>query len=249
MCHRTLSINLLFFLFIPLAFALTGGCHDRQAAGLETTAEVVSQSTGRSDDRTSDTHPVPSQTTVSDADQQPETGGSAGWLQAPDLEPILAAMQDAAATSGYTAALVRPDTGSRRVFLIVAADAVAADSLNGFFFWYVDPEPPQTGDAPLLLGLDRLFPESGRAVAVAGETYSDPAVVGLLDLSLQLMLDRHYQQGIADFILTSYRQGFAARLGDQDLPESKALQTRFGRIEVIYRHAPVNTVSFRFYGA
>lgn len=91
MCHRTLSINLLFFLLIPLAIALTGGCRILQGDGLPTTEYIGSQSAGQPDDRTTD------------------TDGGTGWIRAPDPEPVLAAPQQGGKGNPIRALLDSPD--------------------------------------------------------------------------------------------------------------------------------------------
>ena len=73
MGHRTFLINLLLFLLIPLAIALSGGCRILHGDGQPTAEYVSSQSAGQPDDRTTD------------------TDGGAGWIRAPDPETVLAA--------------------------------------------------------------------------------------------------------------------------------------------------------------
>lgn len=167
-----------------------------------------------------------------------------GFLCAEDLEDAAAKLRLASNNLGYSAALVIPDADTGQSFLVVAPDMSAAEMLNGFFFWLLDPQAAITGDPSLVLCIDRLFSESNRQAALADGLYSDPRVVGLLELSLQQLVDIGDDPEILTFILDCYRRDFSLRLLGGTLIR-QTWQTVHDRIEVTYEAAILSTVSFR----
>jgi hypothetical protein len=168
----------------------------------------------------------------------------AGWLTVADLKPFLPALRQLAEIDGYTADWVQPDPQTGQSFLVAAADAPAANQLNGFFYWFHDPRHTDESRSPLLLVIDRLFSEASREAAMAAENCSDPRVVNLLDHSLRQILGISYQQDILTFILHCYRQAFADRRESTEAKPQVWRQT-FNRIEVTYESAYSNTIIFR----
>jgi hypothetical protein len=163
------------------------------------------------------------------------------WLTGCDLETCLPDIRKEAETAGFAASLTCPDEEDGGHFLCVAQDQASAEVLNGFFYWFSG----QPNGDPLVLGLDRLFPESGRQTAIAGGQFSDPAIVGLLAGSLRKILGNNDQPGILDFILSCYRDDFSRRLNSQEQPEEKSWQKKFDNLEVIYHASVFSTVVFR----
>lgn len=204
-----------------LSMALTSGCRD---------PDTVNPTE-------SDSNPSESLLPVT------ELSMSTGWLKVESLDHLTAPLAQEAAKSGFQAALVQPDPGVRQFFLVSAASTAAISQLNGFFYWFLDQNPPDQDQPPLLLVLDRLFSDATRDAALAGKLYSDPAVVSLLTFSLQQILQISYQPEILDFILDCYRREFSSR--QQDLkPSGQIWKQTFNRIEVTYEAAFYNAISF-----
>jgi hypothetical protein len=163
------------------------------------------------------------------------------WLTGCDLETCLPDIRKEAENAGFAASLTCPDEEDGGHFLCVAQDQASADVLNGFFYWFSG----QPDGDPLVLGLDRLFPECGRQTAISGGQFSDPAVIRLLGGSLRKILGNDDQPGILDFILSCYRDDFSRRLNCQEQPEEKTWHKKFDDLEVIYHASIFSTVVFR----
>lgn len=208
-----------------LSMVLTSGCRDPDTG----------QPAG-------ETQPDQSQLPATDL-SLPATQTSAGWLGSTDLDQFAGPLAEEAAKSGIKAALIQPDASAKQFFLVAAATTAAARQLNGYFYWYLDQDPSETGQPQLLLVLDRLFSDATREAALAGRMFTDPAVVSLLTFSLRQQLAELYQPEILDFILECYRREFSNR--QQDLnPSGQIWKQTFNRIEVNYEAAFYNAISF-----
>ncbi len=84
-----------------------------------------------------------------------------------NLRKTLEVLAGAAEKPGFAAACVYPDQQSRQQFLVVAPESAAAERMNGFFFWLLDPEAVSQQDPGLSLCIDRLFDEKSRPAALA----------------------------------------------------------------------------------
>lgn len=222
-------------LVLALAVVILGtGCQQADpllTAQNPTVQQDGSQASGRTDQTGGQNNPGSS-------------GTDAGrWLDFPDLQVLQPALSNAASLAGFCAGWIQPDAACDRGFLVVAPDLTAARQLNGFFYWLSDRTAAAAGEPPIVLCLDRLFPESARPFALAGELYSDQALVSLLEFSLQQVLVERYEPGILTFILGCYRRHFKERLNSPDLPVW-TLQKTFKRIGVTYDASLYNSVSF-----
>jgi hypothetical protein len=181
-----------------------------------------------------------------------DSGGTAAqsatatnWIVQANLAGFLPDLRAKAEASGMAAAWVQNDPQQHEGFLVVAANATDAQAINGYFYWLGDQTAAGRDSRPLLLGLDRLFTEKGRAGALAKGQYSEPAVVSLLDYSLRLVLAGQYDPGIPDFILDCYRQDFARRLAEPADLADKNWSRRINGIEVIYNASIFSSVVFK----
>ena len=172
------------------------------------------------------------------------TTDAAGYVGIESFEKPLEVLAGAAEKLGFAAACVYPDQQSRQQFLVVAPDHAAAERMNGFFCWLLDPEVVSQQDPGLSLCIDRLFDEKSRPAALANKSYSDPRVVGLLTQSLSQILGVTDVQAILDFVLTSYREDYARRLIG-NAPTFRTRQFVWKHIEVTYEDSIISTVWFR----
>lgn len=167
-----------------------------------------------------------------------------GWLTIGSLRDLLTDLQSEAGTCGYAAAWRQPDPDTGQSFLIAASGQAGADSLNGFFFWLLDPAASQGGNPELVLCIDRLFSDESRETAMAGDLFSEPRAVCLLDFSMRQVLGHTFEPTITDFILARYRQDFQNRLNDPE-PSLRIGSQVFTHLEVIYETSISSTISFR----
>ena len=165
------------------------------------------------------------------------------WLTVNNLQAFLPDLQSAAEKQGCAAAWRQPDPQSGQSFLTVAPGLLAAEQLNGFFFWLHDPRA--LDDQPeLLLCIDRLFSDETRETALASGLYSEPRARDLLAFSLRQILGDCYEPAVAEFILNCYRTAFHHRINQSELAAQTWSQA-FKHIEVTYEATIANTVSFR----
>ncbi|MGI6334028.1 MAG: hypothetical protein ACOX1A_05355 [Saccharofermentanales bacterium] len=219
-------------LILPLLL-LTAGCRGPTPA----VSEVIDLETG--------THRQATTTTVPEAGTEVlPTTDAAGYVGIESFEKPLAALAGSAEKLGFSATCVYPDQQSRQHFLVVASDHAAAERMNGFFCWLLDPEAVSQQDPSLSLCIDRLFDEKSRPAALANKSYSDPRVVGLLAQSLSQMLGVADVQAILDFILTGYREDYARRLAG-NAPAFGTRRFVWGNIEVTYEDSIISTIWFR----
>jgi hypothetical protein len=166
-------------------------------------------------------------------------------LMQKDLEYYLPGLQREAERLGMTAAYILPDENSSAGFLIVAPDTASARQINGYFYWLSGESAAEQDAEPVLLGLDRLFTESGREKAVASGLFSEAGIEQLLEYSLRTVLSGFYQPAMLDFILSCYRADFAARLAKPGQPADQSWSRIFNGIEVDYHASVFSSVLFK----
>lgn len=226
----------------------TRSCFQLCATGLLSAGLLIAASGCRGPDRQSRepaaTRPDVDSSSVQPTETYPVVTDDDGYLLAGDLGEWLPYLEQSAGNLGFSAAHVCPDSETGQTFLVVAPDNPSAEMLNGFFFWLLDPGAASSGDPGLVLCIDRLFGEPSRQAALADGLYSDPRVVGLLDLSLRQLVGTGDDPAILDFILDCYRQNYDRRLNGGE-PDRQTRQFCHHRIEVTYEAAILNTISFR----
>ena len=167
-----------------------------------------------------------------------------GWLTIASLESCLADLQTSAADWGCVAAWRQPDPASGQSFLVVAPGQAAADELNGYFFWLLDPSAGQDGYPELILCIDRLFSDESRETAMAGGLYCEPRARSLLEISLVQLLGERYEPALFDFLLSCYRKDFQNRLSEIE-PSARTWLQAFTHVEVRYEASVSSSIAFR----
>ncbi len=155
------------------------------------------------------------------------------------LDALRAAMAD----TPFAFEEIPLDAGTGVRAFVLAKSVAGAANLNGFFYFLYDPTAPDDGIAPLVLVVDRLFPEEDRARVVADRTFSSPVVERTLRAAVAAALGEAEGKIASDFVLALYRTAFAARL-DGAAPEDVRRSLALPETTVVFRDAYMTYVEF-----
>ncbi len=157
------------------------------------------------------------------------------------LEPLEAILR----TSRFHTASYDVDTANPTRMVVLADSRAQADNLDGYFRIAIDRDGETWGNAPLALGIGRLFTDSGRDRAYAEGTFCSDGLDRLLGDALQAVLGEAYDPGMADFILDRYRAGRSTGISAGG-PERTTDRTvaSFQWIDVVYVDGFVSYVEF-----
>jgi len=159
-----------------------------------------------------------------------------------DLPDCVSQMRKCAESAGFAAALVQPDRNRQAQFLIVAANALEANQLNGYFYWLADPDVEQI-EQQMILCIDRLFTEQNRERVIASDCFYESSLVEQLDQALKIILKQSYHQDVLTYILDCYNEDFQIRLTEDHHVSWRKKQV-FSDMEVTYEASIYSSVSF-----
>ncbi len=148
-------------------------------------------------------------------------------------------------SSRFITETVEVDTANPTSMVILANSAALAENLDGFFRFTIDRDGETWGNAPLALGIMRLYTDSGRDKAYADGTFCSDGLEGVLDGAVRAILDTAYEPGMTTFILEQYRAGRIARSGGGTVskPATRVVAS-FSWLDVVYNDGYVTYVEF-----
>ena len=155
------------------------------------------------------------------------------------------AVGEALSASRFHLGFYEVDAANPTSMVVLAATKERADNLDGFFRLAIDLDGETWGNAPLALGLTRLYTESGRDRAYADGTFTSDGLDTWMGAALSAALGDAYEPGMLDFILEEYRTGMETRVltGGVGRTGYRAVAP-FSRWDVVYNDGYVTFVEF-----
>lgn len=124
----------------------------------------------------------------------------------------IGAVKEVLAPSRFYPGTYEVDAANPTSMIVLADTREHADNLDGYFQLGVDLDGETWGNAPLALGLARLYTETGRDRAFADGSFCSDGLDRLLGEALAAILGDAYNPGMLAFILEEYRKGMEVRI-------------------------------------
>jgi len=121
-------------------------------------------------------------------------------------------VREVLASSRFHPGVYEVDAANPTSMVVLADTRERAENLDGFFRLGVDLDGETWGNAPLALGLSKLYTETGRDRAFADGSFCSDGLDRLLGDALASMLGDGFEPGMLEFILEEYREGMETRV-------------------------------------
>jgi len=154
-------------------------------------------------------------------------------------------VREVLASSRFHPGVYEVDAANPTSMVVLADTRERAENLDGFFRLGVDLDGETWGNAPLALGLSKLYTETGRDRAFADGSFCSDGLDRLLGDALASMLGDGFEPGMLEFILEEYREGMETRvLSDGPGRTGYRAVATFSAWDVVFNDGYVTFVEF-----